>query len=82
MSQKLALKHRYTAVFQGLFTGMEWTVYQDSKPIRTGVSENLSTALRDARKAYREFVRRPDSRISHVLCHRNRRFNPLLDIVL
>lgn len=73
MSQKVVLKSRYTAVFQGLFDGVEWTVYKDSKPIRVGTSDNLGNALRDARRAYRDYIRRPDPRLTHVLWPRSRR---------
>lgn len=82
MSQKIALKSRYTAVFQGLFDGIEWTVFKDSKPIRVGTSDNLGNALRDARRAYREFIRRPDPRLSHVFYPRNRRSMECGDFVL
>lgn len=82
MSQKPALKSRYTAVFQGLFDGIEWTVYKDSNPIRVGTSDNLGNALRDARRAYREYLRRPDPRLSHVFYPRDRRLMVAGDFVM
>lgn len=76
MSRKHSSTHRYEVRFQGLFDGIEWTIFEDGKSIRVGYSPSLSSALLAVRRTFHAIRRESLRDVSY--CHagyRNRRFS-------
>ncbi len=57
MAKFLRIRHNYRVQVQGLFCGVEWTVFRDGKPVASGESESVDVALERAKGAVEPMIR-------------------------
>lgn len=57
MIKSIRLKHTYAVRVQGLFCGVEWTIFRDGKPVASGEAPDVESGLRNARFAVKPMIR-------------------------
>lgn len=62
MAQKPKLRSRYCVKMQGLFSGVEWSVFRDGRVVATGEAPDVDSGLLRARHAYRVDVSKSQRR--------------------